>query len=261
MKRVVIISDLHCGHRAGLTPPTWQYDINSENKERVHYARIQSGIWDWLVEEIKSIGKIDVLICNGDAIDGKGEKSGGTEQLESDMMRQGEMAVECIRQFNANKIYMTYGTPYHTGKSEDFEYIVAKELGAEIHDHPFINVDGLIFDVKHKVSSSVIPHGRHTAIGRESLWNILWATQEEIQPNADITVRSHVHYYAFSETWGKSNLITPALMGFGSKFGSRQCSGIVNIGFISFEVESKTEWKMNHHLLKLKLLSDEVLKA
>jgi hypothetical protein len=260
MKRVLICSDLHCGHRAGLTPPSWQYATGG-GADRDKFAKLQKCIWEWWVAKCAELKKIDVLICNGDAIDGKGDRSGGTEQLEEDMIKQAEMAAECLSVPGAKKIYMTYGTPYHTGKSEDFEYLVAEKLGAEIHSHAFIDVNGLIFDVKHKTSSSIIPHGRHTGISRDALWNVLWSTQEEIQPNAHVTVRSHVHYFASSEAWGKLNIITPAMMGFGSKYGARQCSGIVNIGFVTFEIEDSERFSWDKHILRSEFLADNILTA
>jgi hypothetical protein len=116
MKKVVLISDLHCGHRAGLTPPSKQYRIGTGDTERDNFALLQSGIWDFMIGEIKELGKVDVLICNGDAIDGKGERSGGTELLEADRTKQADMAAECLSMFKAKKIFMTYGTPYHVGK-------------------------------------------------------------------------------------------------------------------------------------------------
>lgn len=258
-KRVCIYSDPHSGHRAGLTPPQWQYQFDSTDKTRNKYAAIQFEMWKWLSIKIKTLGKIDVLICNGDAIDGKGDRSGGTEQLESSMIVQSEMAVEVIKQFNADTVCMTYGTPYHAGKDEDFEAIIASAVNAEIKSHLFLDVNGLIFDCKHKVSGSIIPHGRLTGINRDALWNTLWSAQKEVQPNSDIIVRSHVHYYAYSESMGKACLITPALMGFGSKYGARQCSGIVDIGFVTFDVWGKDRWTKTVHMLNSKLLRDEVL--
>ena len=260
-KRLAIISDLHFGHRAGLTPPAWQYPLDSGDSERIKFGRLQRVLWNWVMERIKAIGKIDILIVNGDAIDGKGERSGGTEQLEPDRMKQAIGAAECIRAFGADKIYMTYGTPYHGGVTEDFEAMTARELGAEIHSQLFLDVNGLVFDCKHKISGSIIPHGRHTAISRDALWNVLWSVQEGVQPNADVTVRSHVHYYAANDAWGKLNIITPALMGFGSKYGARQCSGIVNIGFVWFDITSKEEYTWHKELLQLRLLADTVVKA
>ena len=167
--RLLVISDLHCGHRAGLTPPEWW---DNEGK----YAEIQKTVWKWYADTLSKIKPVDVLVINGDAIDGKGEKSGSTEVITADRKEQCEIATECINLVGAEKIYLTYGTGYHTGKEEDWEAVLSDMVSAKgIHSHLWLEIGGVNFDFKHKVSSSIIPHGRHTGPSRDKLWNLLWA--------------------------------------------------------------------------------------
>lgn len=240
MKRVVAIGDLHCGHFVGLTPPIYQ----SRNPE---LRAVQKRLWGFYVEAIKALQPIDVLIVNGDAIDGRGERSGGTELLTTDRKEQALMAVECIRQAKAKQIFMTFGTPYHTGASEDWESYIAERLGATIEGHLFLDVDGVTFSVKHKVGSSSVPYGRHTAASKENTWNALLA-EEGSAPRADVFIRSHVHYFTHGGDARKLYLTLPALQGPGSKFGERQCSGLVDFGLVHFDIEQgKYSW--NWHTL------------
>jgi len=44
-KRVVVISDPHCGNRAGLTPPGWQ--LNPDNPRDAKWYAIQAAEYDW----------------------------------------------------------------------------------------------------------------------------------------------------------------------------------------------------------------------
>ncbi len=77
-KRLVIISDLHCGHRAGLTPPDWQSDFRKNSKtQRNKFAELQRELWQFYADTINDLRPVDVLVVNGDAIDGKGSLSGG----------------------------------------------------------------------------------------------------------------------------------------------------------------------------------------
>ena len=66
MKRVVVISDLHCGHRAGLTPPGWQYQENDQDLERAKFGEIQRSIWNFFSEEINKLKPIDSCFVLGD---------------------------------------------------------------------------------------------------------------------------------------------------------------------------------------------------
>jgi len=260
MKRILIISDLHCGHRAGLTPPGWQYPENDSDHERETFARNQRIMWDWFTRKVDSLKPIDFLFINGDSLDGKGERSGGTEQLEADRSKQVEIAAEAIKYIGADKIVMLYGTSYHTGKEEDWELVLSRMVNAEkIGGHEWPEVEGLVFDLKHHVSGSIIPHGRYTSIAREDLWNALWA-EHNGQPRADVIVRSHVHYFAYQGRDGHLGIITPALQGWGSKFGIRRCSGMVDIGFLSFDVNGKEDYSWWAHLLKPESASEMILK-
>lgn len=259
MKRVVVISDAHCGHRAGLTPPGWQYDASCQDEDRRKFGEMQSAVWDWFAAEISALRPIDVLLCNGDMVDGKGERSGGTEQLEHDMQKQAAMAAEVIGSIGAREVVMTYGTPYHTGCDTDWEELVAEKVGARsIGSHEWVDINGLVLDLKHFTSSSVIPHGRLTSVMRDMLWNMLWARSGK-QPDAHVVIRSHVHYHRFAGEPGKLAIITPAMQSYGSKFGSRRCSGLVDIGFLSFDIEDRSNWTWKAHILEADFLAVSAL--
>jgi len=235
MKTIAIISDLHCGHKAGLTPPDWRIS------KRTHPAifAMQEQCWKAYRRMIRAAGPIDVLICNGDAVDGKGSRSGGTEQREADMLEQVDMAVACIEEADATDYVYTYGTGYHvsSGSGEDIERLVAEapSIAGPIHGHYYLEVEGVTFDLRHHVSGSSVPHGRQTALAREQLWNALWAERQQT-PKAHVILRSHVHYHAYAGGPGWLALTTPALQAPGTKYGSRVCSGTVDFGILVFKV-------------------------
>ena len=236
MTRLVVISDSHCGHRAGLTPPEWQYP-KSKDKDREKFRREQSIIWEWYISCAKRLAPVDILVCNGDMIDGKGDKSGGTEQIELARDKQVDIAAACIDVWKAPKIVMIYGTGYHVGRDEDWEAVLADKVGAvKIGAHEWIRAGGVTFDFKHKTSRSIIPHGRWTGPQRAALWNALWA-ERGVEPKSDVIVRSHVHYHIFGGDGYRLVLTTPALQGFGSKYGTRECEGFVDIGLVKFDCE------------------------
>jgi len=251
-KRVVIISDMHCGHRAGLTPPDWQSDFRAGSKtQRNKFAELQRELWQFYADTITDLRPVDLLVVNGDAIDGKGSLSGGTEQREQDRIEQIDMAAACIQFVEAAKIVMTYGTAYHTGKAEDWELLVANAVNAEkIGSHEWLDVNGVVFDFKHHIGTSSIPHGRFTAIARDKLWNELWASHDE-QPKADVLVRSHCHYHIHCGGADWLALTTPALQGMGSKYGSRRCSGRVDVGLVWFDVDDDGSYAWDTAIARL----------
>ena len=90
--KVLACGDLHCGHAIGLTPKNWQY----HPKLKKHQAQLYD-FWKKIAEEYRP----DILIVNGDAIDGKGGRSGGVEQIAPDLDDQCQMAVDCIKAVKA----------------------------------------------------------------------------------------------------------------------------------------------------------------
>lgn len=254
-KRVLVLSDLHCGHVIGLTPPSWHDSPpKSASKERKLLSKTRQKLWAAYQRAIEALGDIDIVVCNGDAIDGRGEASGGSELLTIDRDEQADMAAECIKLCKAPKVYFTAGTPYHSGKLEDFERQTMKVVSdskytkeVDFKGRLYLSVNGVQFDFRHKVGASGIPHGRHSAVAREALWGRLWA-DDGITPNVDIVVRSHVHYAAYSGTPGRLQLTTPALQGLGSKYGTRQCSGIVDWGFTVFDINGGGEYTWQYVL-------------
>ena len=259
MKRVVAIGDMHCGFNGGLTPPEWWYPMDT-GTHFDFFAHQQRIMWNWYKDTLESLMPIDILLVNGDCIDGRGERSGGTELITTDRMVQCAMATRCILEAKGRKIVMTYGTPYHCGQLEDWETIIAKDVRAEkIGGHEWVTAEGegVTFDLKHKIGTSNAPAGRMTASAQQSLWNDLWHLRKA-QPMAQVVLRSHAHYFVHCGDYRKLSMVLPALCGFGSKFGVRECSGTVDMGLISFDCEDgRFDW--TQHIIPPYLVAPKAL--
>lgn len=252
-KKVVVISDLHCGHLAGLTPPHWHTDRN-------RWGENQQEVWKLYCASILLQQPIDVLIVNGDAIDGKGPKSGGTELITSDRNEQCRMAVECIKYCEAKKIVCIAGTAFHTGAEEDFEEQIAAGVGATLGSQEWIDINSIILDVKHHLSNNSLPHTKGTAVSRDQLWNV-YLSAMEIQPKADIIIRSHIHKaIAVRDSNRSLAIVTPGLQGFGSKFGSRRVSGTIDVGITWFNIYNDGKYTWDFDIFNIYTHQPEIIK-
>lgn len=249
-KRVLALSDLHCGHRAGLTPPG--YWMNDDR-----WGPLQRWMWGWFEQELAAVGRVDLCLVLGDMIDGKGARSGGTELLTSSLLTQAEIATACLKQVKAGAFHCVYGTPYHVSvDGDDIEKLIAANIGADIGGHEWVEIGGVVFDLKHKIGGSQVPHGRFTSLARDVMWNRIWAS-EEAQPLADVLLRGHVHYCSQLDSQDCIAMTLPALQGPATTYGSRQCSGTVSFGFVEFTIiEGRVEWKK--HLAKLRDIGRKV---
>jgi len=246
-KKILVLSDTHCGHQVGLTPPAWnpRYDDAFHNA----LSDYRDTLYGWFKTESSKFGKVDLCVLNGDAVEGPGKKSGGTENIVQDTNEQAFMALDILRGIKAKKFALTYGTPYHTGENNDLEDVIARELGCDIAGTLDFDINGRIFNFKHHISGSQVPHGRATALLRDKLWNQLWAVRGEY-PQAHVIIRSHVHYTIAIDQPDSIAMITPALQGYGSKFGTRRVSGTVDYGFVYFEVSDNGDISWTRRILR-----------
>jgi hypothetical protein len=246
-KRILVISDLHCGHVVGLTPPRWRNGLGDTAREE-----LQTRLWGFYISSLRRWKPFDIVLVNGDMTDGKGERSGGTELITTDRLKQAEMASECILTTGCRVVRAKPGTPYHVGMSEDFEAAVIDKLKTEgvdanIDDASLYEVNDRIINMKHFVSGSSIPHGRDTAILRDGTWNLQWMLEGETQ--ADLFIRSHVHYSRYIFDGNRHFIITPALQGLGSK-GARKWSGVVHFGITVIDISKTGAVKVHFETLR-----------
>jgi len=239
-KRVLVLSDFHAGHEVGLTPPEW--NIGMPGDQMVQY---RAEMWSRFEEALKMVGIPDVLVVNGDMVDGRGERSGSVELLHLDRGVQVDMASEIINRAKAKSIILTRGTDYHVGIAESWEDRIAENVGAErIGDVINADINGLVMNFRHHLGNSQTPVGRAGPLAREATWNALWNVRQGF-PLADVIVRSHVHHHTYTGGPGWLALTTPALQGYGTRYGERRMSGIIDWGIVVFDITSKENytWK------------------
>jgi len=252
--RVAVIADLHSGATAGLTPP--EFD-NRKDK----FKPMRQRFWKEYCKSIDSLGKIDILIVNGDAIDGPSNtKEAGIGLLHADRNIQVDMAVASIRRVKANQIYMTRGTQFHVGDREDLEDMIADKVGArDIASRIWVDINGVIFDCKHKIGSSSIPHGSFTPLAKTKMWNLYWA-EIGLQPKSDIFIRSHTHQFDYCGTSQYLAVSTPSLQGY-SRYGSLNVERVIDWGIIWFDVDIDKTFKMDYNIVRIQEAKAKVWKA
>ena len=265
VKRIIVISDMHCGHSVGLTPPKHSphYDTD-ECVETRRLERQRNDLWKWFAGAVDKMRPFDICICNGDAIEGTGRRSSGVELIHPDRDKQAEIASDVIKFIGAPINWMTYGTAYHTGDSEDWENVVARNVGAQkIENQGNYEVCGVNISAKHKSSNSSTPAGKFTHLAKADLNNLLWSERKQ-QPRADIIIRSHIHRasQAMDPGTGVTMLTTPALQGLGSRYGARECDGLpVDFGFVTIDIDSEGNYGVRFHVASMKLQAATVTKV
>ena len=247
MKRILFTSDPHCGHLVGLTPPSWQISADRPHAEK--FAAVERACWTWFSKKINALRPFHVHACLGDIVDGTGLRSGGSELIVVDRNQQVEIALEVFDFIRAPVNIVCKGTPYHTGPVEEMETTLEMSLRdrpwckvVKTGDHEWMDVNGVVFDLKHHIGGSQIPHGRWTALARDETWNAIWA-ESGAAPRSDYLLRGHVHYLVEGHRYVGNRRRTfstcPALQGLGTRFGKKKCSGTVDYGFMWCDIDDK----------------------
>jgi len=225
MKQVLIISDLHCGNYSGLTPFSY-----ISNKHPLRELAID--FYDWFIEAISKY-KIDICICNGDAIDGEGKKE-TIDLLTTDVNIQINMACEILEKINAGKYYFTYGTPYHVTSSMHAEEIIADKMKGVIQRELDIDVYGKLLNFRHSTSKTSVPYGQGTLIAKRGIWNLINSVLED-KRKADVVIRSHIHEKVILKNNVGISASTPALELPFTEYGLK-CEGFYNVGFFVLDI-------------------------
>jgi len=257
-KRVLIISDLHCGHEHGLTHEDFDY-LPSHNaaERRAKSAKARKVLRQFFYEQVKPLAPFDVVVANGDLIDGRGERAGGQDLIFIDRQDQVDCAIAILKDLNASKYVITSGTPYHSGTMEQWERDIAFAVSAEFSNHIFFPVNDLVFDCKHKVSRSSVPHSRHTSVAKERMLNVIDAADDR-QPKSDVTIRSHIHLFNYCGGPGWLAMTTPSLQG-ATTYGEGQVSGSVDFGFLVFDVKSRMDYTWKASLCESSVLRPQLV--
>lgn len=238
--RLLLTSDRHSGHEYGLpTPDTWA-------PEETALGKTQRELWRFYADSVDALKPIDGIIDNGDAIDGKGKKSGGTELATADRIKQCEAAAYGINYAEADDVGLIYGTPYHTGGDEDFEDVIAPMVHAKmIGGNEAVEINGRVIRLRHKLDTTKAPYHQYTAMAREAVQDIIKA--DEWKPNhkvADVLIFSHRHRFSHIEDGnGRHVFVTPSLQ-WHTKYGGRECGGLIHFGIMWLDIynDGRIEW-------------------
>lgn len=242
MKRILALGDTHCGNLLGLTPPGW---LCAESPPT------QAPMWAWYLEQVKAIGPVDVLVVNGDAVDGEGKKE-TLGHLTTDIDKQVDIAAACLEPIKAKRTFLTFGTGFHVVGASNYERRLAERLGAPIADTTLLETEGMRFNFRHVAGRSDIPYGQGTQLYKEVVRDMLQSVIEEY-PCADVVVRSHVHYYLRIERSTRNAVSLPCFQVPESVFARGLRTMYYDIGLVLFTVD-KGRVTVEPRLMPLKIV-------
>jgi hypothetical protein len=130
---LVVVSDLHCGCKLGLHPPSPSKLFDGGTYTP---SPIQNTVWKWWLEFWTEFvprvtrGRRWGVVVNGDALDGVHHRS--THQVSQNHADQQEIAYRALAPIvdkAEGRVWMVGGTEAHVGPSSEAEEMLARRLG------------------------------------------------------------------------------------------------------------------------------------
>lgn len=245
-KSIGLTADWHVGSVTGLTS-------NPKNS-------VQKSLLATFKQCIATMGKLDILIIDGDAIDGDQYKSGGAGLSERDVREQEKDVIKLIQMINPKEVFLVSGTPYHVGITSSEQKIADTlneycNIKATYVRKLNLTINGWFkLQARHFISSSNNPASRATAPGRANMWEILNAYHTG-EKAADLSIYAHVHYYDLHQNAFGTTMILPCFQAHGTPYGDEKCDGHIDIGMVKIIVDTKGGWSWEKQLYSAKIKS------
>ena len=194
-----LLADIHVG---SMFAPWPQGFVDSRGAARYLNPGQQyiERIWN---EGLKVCPPLDLLIINGDVIDGEQYRQEKRYLLEPNIEWQAKAAKVLLKPWvdklrPSGSLYWTRGTKYHESGGSAWVDDMAQKLGAvpnKAGEHTWfwrnMDIDGVKLDVAHRQSFYI--RYRSTPLERELEFDVLVADLKK--GSADLVVRSHVHRF------------------------------------------------------------------
>ncbi|OQA51500.1 MAG: Calcineurin-like phosphoesterase [Bacteroidetes bacterium ADurb.Bin302] len=227
-KKVLVLSDIHVGSNVGPFFPEYA-DPNTGNAYTAN--TVQQYLYEQWIKMVDAVGAVDMVIVNGDTIDGCNPAEDGVGEITTSLMTQCEVAAKLLKMIDCNKFIFTAGSRYHIQDNINCDQLVCKFIdGQWINTNGFINIERIKLHARHFQPYSSVPYGRCTSQRKEAF--ILSSQGLKV----DIYIRSHTHQYYYSGNSNDLTISTPCWKGL-DDFMNRRSHEIPDNGYVVINVD------------------------
>ena len=212
MTRILAFSDLHLGSNYAVWPKGFKYEDKKNGEvDTWNINNLQKELWRVFTYMVKKAETCDIIIANGDLIDGPQQKGWGKGVKTPDIAVQIAACEYMLKMLPDIPIYFTQGTEYHSGGAMPAEQQIAKDLGFEDNygDDLCIDECGIRTYACHNVpTTKSVWMYRPTPLARDLMLLALSSAPDQYG-QVDLMVRSHAHYKCGVTLGGMTGVITP----------------------------------------------------
>jgi hypothetical protein len=245
-KTLLALGDIHSGNEGAVMPEEVNSeDVNSGRNRRYFPTKIQKDILKKWYEMCDECPKPDILLLNGDLVDGKNYKDSGLGTWTTDMNLQASALADLVKMIKPRQIIATTGSPYHSDRNPNSDQIAVEKCGGTFKGgYASIKINNHRIYAQHKVSVSKVWQYRTTGIARA----LVMATLNEPEyGHYDVLFKSHAHYFTFAGFTSSLGMILGA-------WKAHDPYGDANIefanpalGWVRFEFD-ENDYSFDHHI-------------
>jgi hypothetical protein len=281
-KTLGIISDMHVGSVYALYSGYGSAKITPD----------QQTLRDWWIHCADAIGKCDLLLLNGEPVEGTHYKSNAYELWSASIADQCDDAERLIRQWKYDKLLLTRGSKYHSQDGHtSYEELLARKMGAIQYQglfgkglallqnqkqllynaytgdytdyYAFFEIHNKLFLATHEIGFSKQKASRSGAISR-ALVNMELERGKwyNVNRNLDCLINSHDHYYVHLEyATPPMGIISPCFKMSDSHLHHGGMAIMPDIGAVEVTVEQNSDLIVTKHIMpKERLPKPKVIK-
>lgn len=262
MTKILVVSDLHVGSIYGLMPGSVEEESSAGGDENytVHKPnRFQRSILKRWKDMVKKVGRVDVMVVNGDAVDGVNYRERGKSAWTTNLSTQVDAAADLVAMVDYKNLVVTQGSLYHVDSNISTDYALAKVLEGKFGDDYVVKTkEGPRFHFSHQIGvSSSSWQYRSTPIARELVAAVL---HEDVFGKYHGVIRSHAHYFVMVNFGTSFGMITPGWQGRSPFVARKSLIYAPKLGWVMLEVDKDgtvhkdwTTWDVKNPVKELKL--------
>jgi hypothetical protein len=245
---MVAIGDTHVGNEGAIMPEEVNSEDICEGRNRRYFPnKIQKILLGKWYEMCDTYPKPDVLIINGDLVDGKNYKDTGLGTWTTDSLLQAKALSDLVKILKPRKIIATSGSAYHSDRNPNIDRIATELCGGTFKGgYASLKIGNQRIYAQHKVTVSKSSwQYRTTPIARAL---VLAALQESDFGHYNIVLKSHAHYFTYAGFTNALAMILPCWKAY-DQFGDTNIEfNSPAIGYVAFSFNGD-DFSFDHHVM------------
>jgi hypothetical protein len=246
-KRVLFIGDAHVGSNVGLSP----VEMMNEDGLEIHQNKVQEWILNKYHRMIDDVGIVDLLVVNGDLVEGINYQGEGVGNWTNDMDIQVETSANLLSEIKFRKCVGCSGTRYHSGDNPKNDRRVIEKTGGKWMKEISTEINGIRIHASHKASVYKNKQSKPSAVAGEMVAAEINSMEFG---KYHIIARSHTHTYAAVDMGTSIGFLLPCWKG-RDDYAIYSASPLTfnpSIGYVVVEIDNNGSFSWYRDVEKLK---------